>query len=103
MASLQAKGDGRKAKGVIRKVQMKSLDKHALLVDFLSEALTLSDMHNEVYSEVTFSEFSETTLAGELHGFPVEGFDEDIKAVTHHGLEIKKVAGGYEVVVLFDI
>ena len=95
---------------VKRKISVKSLDFNALLVDFLSEILYLSQVNKEVYSEVKFSKFSplinsgQAILEAELFGTKVESFEEDIKAVTYHGLEIKKNKKGlYEVTVLFDI
>ena len=102
---------------VKRKISVKSLDLNALLVDFLSEVLYLSQVNKEVYDDVKFSKFSpstrltarqagsgQTILEAELLGTKIESFGEDIKAVTYHGLEIKKNKKGlYEATVLFDI
>ena len=74
-----------------------------LLIDFLNEALSLSQIHKEAYMVVRFSSFSETELEGELEGKPAV-FGEDIKAVTYHGAEIiKSNSGDYEIIILFDI
>ncbi len=89
---------------VKRQIKIKSLDLAALLVDFLSEALYLSQVNQEVYDSVKFSKFADTELAGELIGQKVERFDEDIKAVTYHNLEIKQTKdGGWQAIILFDI
>ncbi len=95
---------------VKRKISVKSLDLNALLVDFLSEVLYLSQVNKEVYDDVKFKKFSPSTSSGqtileaELFGNKIESFGEDIKAVTYHGLEIKKNKKGlYETTVLFDI
>ena len=87
----------------LRKVKIKSADEQSLLVDFLSEALTLSDINNEVYFEVKFKKLAETELEAEIFGQPVQRFDLEIKAVTYHGLEMKEKNGGWEAEVLFDI
>ena len=89
---------------VQNKIKVSSLDLNALLVDFLSEVLYLSQVNKEVYDDIKFSKFSDTELEGELFGNKVESFGEDIKAVTYHGLEIKKNKEGlWKGTVLFDI
>ena len=88
----------------IRKIKIKSPDSAALLVDFLSEALYLTQINKEIYDNVKFVKFTDTEIEAELSGQEVERFGEDIKAVTYHGLEIKKTEGGkWEATVLFDI
>ncbi|TET84480.1 MAG: archease [Candidatus Nealsonbacteria bacterium] len=89
---------------VKRQIKIKSLDLLALLVDFLSEALYLSQVNKEAYFDINFKKFSNTEIKGELIGQKVKRFGEDIKAVTHHSLEIKRTKKGiWEGTVLFDI
>lgn len=86
------------------KISIDSSDINALLVDFLSEVLYLSNIHKAVYWKINFGSFSDTHLEGETFGREVEGFEEDIKAVTYHQLEIKQREDGYwEATVIFDI
>jgi GxxExxY protein len=88
----------------IRNIKIKSVDSNALLVDFLSEVLYLSQVNKEIYTDVIFNKFSDKELEGELIGNEVESFGEDIKAVTYHGLEIKKNKEGlYQATILLDI
>jgi SHS2 domain-containing protein len=86
-----------------REIKIGSIDLRSLLVDFLSEVLYLSDVHNEAYlgGEITITD--DTRVAGRILGQAVDGFEEEIKAVTHHGLGIEKVNDHWEAVVLFDI
>lgn len=92
------------AKEVKREIKIKSLDFEALLVDFLSEALYLTQVNREIYNDVKFTKFTDTELEGELKGYKIERFGEDIKAVTHHDLDIhQKKDGAWEATVLFDI
>ena len=87
-----------------REIKIKSLDLPALLVDFLSEALYLSQTNKEVYFKASFEKFTNSEIRGELIGQLVERFGEDIKAVTHHNLEIKRnLSGSWKAIVLFDI
>ena len=43
-------------------VVIHSLDREALLIDFLSECLDLADVHNEAYFNVEFSLLSDTEI-----------------------------------------
>jgi len=102
MSALRAQIQNPKSK--IRKIKIKSLDLEALLVDFLSEVLYLSQVNKEIYNNVKFSKFTNTELGVELAGQKVERFGEDIKAVTYHSLNIHKRDNGvWEATVLFDI
>jgi len=90
--------------GVKRKITVKSIDLPALLVDFLSEALYLSQTHKEAYFNAKFSEFTDTKIEAVLVGQKVEKFGEDLKAVTHHDLNIsRKNDKLWEATILFDI
>ncbi len=101
-SALRAKIKNQRAK--IKKIKVKSFDLETLLVDFLSEALYLSQANKEVYFEARFKKFTENEIEGELIGQKVERFGEDIKAVTYHGLEIKKNKDdSWQVTILFDI
>jgi len=87
-----------------REIKIKSLDLSTLLVDFLSEALYLSQVNKEVYFDAKFKKFSDREIEGELFGQKIERFDEDIKAATYHGLNIHRREGKtWEATVLFDI
>ena len=103
-----------------RKIKLSSFDFQALLVDFLSEILYLSQVNKEVFFEAKFKKFSENEgkedksssspftaaweIDGEIFGQKAERFGEDIKAVTYYNLEIKqKDDDTWEATVLFDI
>ena len=86
------------------KIRVKSVDLNALLVDFLNEVLYLVQTNKEIYNNIKFIKFEDKKLEAELTGSKIESFSEDIKAVTYHGLEIKKNKKGlWEGIVLFDI
>lgn len=76
----------------------------SLLVDFLSYALYLSDVHNEAYLDAIIHAINPTTVEATIYGVPVTGFEVvEIKAVTYHDLEVRQVNGGYQVDIVFDI
>lgn len=88
----------------VRPVNIKSSDINALLVDFLSEVNYVRQVRKEAYEEVSFTRFSDTELQGELRGYAVEEFGEDIKAVTFHELNIQKNPQGLlETNIVFDV
>jgi len=115
------KPEARRPEGKIkREVKIKSLDLPALLVDFLSEALYLSQVNREVYFNVKFRKLFDNEgeedksssspfatareIEAELIGQKVERFGEDIKAVTYHSLNIRQREDGiWEATILFDI
>ena len=87
-----------------REIKTKSTDLPALLVDFLSEALYLSQVQKEVFSDIIFKKLTNKELEGELIGQKIERFGEDIKAVTYHQLEVKQNKdGSWQAIVLFDV
>lgn len=87
-----------------REIEVKSPDLETLLVDFLSEVLYLTQVNKEIYKEARFKKFTDAEIEGELIGKKAERFGEDIKAVTHHSLDIhKKEDGTWEASVLFDV
>ena len=93
--------EGTRAK---RGVKIQPLDLPSLLVDFLSEALSLSQINKETYMDIRFKKFSDNELEGEILGQEVKSFGEDIKAVTYHELDINQnKEGTWEATVLFDI
>lgn len=89
---------------MIYQIQISSYDTTALLVDFLSEALTHSYIHNAIFCQVEFVELGPNSLLANLLGAHVKGFDEDIKAVSYHEAEIvQNSKGNYQTNLVFDI
>jgi SHS2 domain-containing protein len=88
----------------IQDVDVSSFDRESLLVDFLSEAWYLSDVHNEAYLKADIHELTQTRIRATLYGVPVRGFDVvEIKAVTYHDLHITQVNGVWQTNIVFDI
>ncbi len=86
-----------------REIKIKSLDPLSLLVDFLNEVLYLTQVNKEIYN-IKFQKITDNEIEGELIGQKVERFGEDIKAVTHHDLDIRQeMDGNWEATVIFDI
>lgn len=88
----------------VKSVELESPDRTALLIDFLSEVLTLSHIHRALFTEADFERLSNRRLKGTIKGIITDRFDEDIKAVTHSQADIRERDDGMlETVVVFDI
>jgi SHS2 domain-containing protein len=85
-------------------IRIVSQDITALLIDFLSEILTRVQTDKILFRSVAFLKFTQTVVHARLEGFRVDHFDEDIKAVTYHEVEVKKNSrGNYETIIVFDV
>lgn len=107
MADTLAKSEERKwESGKKEKIEIQSIDIDSLLVDFLSEVLAKSQINKCVYlvSSIKCQASSvKTELTAQLIGYPVERFDEDIKAVTYQDLNIRKINKTWQTDLVFDI
>lgn len=87
-----------------RKIKISSVDLSSLLVDFLSEALYLSEVNQEIYNKIQFKKFDEKNLEGILLGKKLKRIGVIIKGVTYHDLQVhQKKDKTWEAIVLFDI
>lgn len=87
-----------------RTATISSPDTESLLVDFLSYALYLSDVHNEAYLNMQVSNMNNTSINAVLMGIAVDGFEQsEVKAVTYHDLKIVMKDGLLQTDIVFDI
>jgi SHS2 domain-containing protein len=85
-------------------IKINASDVTILLIDFLSEALTLILLKKVIFRDLDVRKLNSNQLECLLSGFVVQGFDDDIKAVTYHEAEvIKNKAGNWETAIVFDI
>jgi SHS2 domain-containing protein len=85
-------------------VDTASVDRTALLIDFLSEVLLLMQTEKAVFCKLDLIRLDEKEIDAKIHGYPVAGFDEDIKAVTYHEAEVvQRKDGKWETLIIFDI
>jgi SHS2 domain-containing protein len=84
------------------RIEIRSRDREALLVDWLSELLYRAASQHHAFADFRISEINEcglVSMAGIVPGEPVD----DIKAVTHHELSIIEREGAFEATVVFDV
>lgn len=90
-------------KRVTRSLNITARDLESLLVDFLSESLTLSDIYNEAYDALKVDMMDAQHIRAELQGYKVRGFEIEIKAVTYHDVRIVTQAGQLSTELVLDI
>lgn len=89
---------------ISRDIGVNSMDLESLLVDFLSDALYLSDVHNEAYLAVNIDALSDNGITAQVKGIAIKGFEEsEIKGVTYHDLKIEQKDGLWQTEIVFDI
>ena len=85
-------------------IEIQASDMTNLLIDFLSEVLSISYVNNVIYCEIKFSELSASKITAEVSGQKIDRFDEEIKAVTYHEANItENVQGNWTVTIILDI
>jgi SHS2 domain-containing protein len=89
---------------VRRRLVLDAIDATALLVDFLSEALSLSLELYAVFTAAEFDRLDERGLSADILGRPVAGFARDVKAVTYHEADVRRGEDGvFRTRLVFDI
>jgi SHS2 domain-containing protein len=83
-------------------IRIEAADREALLVDWLAELLYRAASTYHAYVDFRICTIGEHALTADVGVAAAEAVD-DIKAVTHHQLAIRKLDGGWEAVVVLDI
>jgi SHS2 domain-containing protein len=103
MFELQTRQTLPPAEAVERQVEVRGFDPESLLVNWLNELLYLQEKYGEIYCKFDVQEISDTQLRARLRGQRSPVAMRMIKAVTFHGLEIKKAPEGWEAMVVVDV
>ncbi len=86
------------------KIEITASDQTCLLIDFLSEVLSISYAEKSIFCKVDFIALTPSKLIAEIYGRQILGIDEEIKAVTYHEADVHRDNNGqWETVVIFDI
>ena len=84
------------------RVAVDSVDLTSLLVDFLNAVLSRAHVERVAFEDVKFERLSETEVTAQLIGRAAQ-FTHDIKAVTYHEADVKRVNDMWETTLVFDI
>lgn len=86
------------------RIEIKSLDYTCLLIDFLSEILSVSYSDKSVFCKVDILYLNEKQIIADILGTSIDCFDEEIKAVTYHEAHVRKNSkNNWETNIIFDI
>lgn len=83
-------------------IEVEGVNLDALLINWLSEILCLSDTHHRAYVEYEIEEFSEIKIRAKVKSGEAKAKD-DIKAVTYDELDVAKENGTWTAEVVYDI
>ena len=75
-------------------VRLDTVDRTALLIDFLNYALLQCHLLHERYTAASFASLTETSLVATLALVPAGAFHEDVKAVTYHEADVRRGEDG---------
>jgi len=90
-----------------RRVRIQSNSSEDLLVDWLSEVLSLSAVHGELYGTVAVEQVGEQHVEAVLGGERLDPVKHElrfeVKAATYHGLRLEKRGDKLVARVIFDL
>ena len=78
-------------------------DRETLLVTWLEEILSQAEAEHTLLRDYTLRVRDDTQLEVEAATASIRHIAKEIKAVTFHGLEIRRVEGGFEATIVFDV
>ncbi len=89
-----------------REIEIQAPDREILLVDFLSEILSLAVVEGLIVVKVEPVSVSETEVKAKVGLVPLEKkqrLTQEIKAITYHGLKVTEIDDGLEATVIMDV
>jgi len=89
-----------------RTVHVEADDRAALLVKWLSELNFIHQVDRRVFCRFAITEMSSRSLIAEVSGEPLTSATNvhmEIKAVTYHGLSVRRESGIWKAEVVFDV
>jgi len=88
-------------------IDIKAPDIKELFVSWLRELLYQYSAKGMIFKKITILNFSDTRIfaeaCGEKMNLKKHVFKNDLKAVTYHDFDIKKVKDGWQAQVIFDV
>lgn len=103
LGALLLRGREAEPSGEARTIEVSSVDREALLVDWLNEIIFLAEVERWVAVDLDFSAASETHLKASARGASVADPPALVKAATFHGLAVEERDGGLQAEVIFDV
>lgn len=90
-------------RGSRRKLEISSLDRESLLVDFLQELVLALELRSAGFQQMQIETDDIQSLWGSVREVPVKRLAKPVKAVTYNELQIERSRNGYAATVVFDV
>ena len=90
-------------KETTRLINIKGIDREALLVAWLNELLYLQESEGLGSEKLEIQHLDNTSLRAKVTVAPTQQWLKDIKAVTYHNLAIRQTESGLEVTLVLDV
>lgn len=103
LGALLLRGRPAEPSGEPRTIEVSSVDREALLVDWLNEIVFLAEVERWVAVDFDVSQASETHLKARARGVSMDEPPALVKAATFHGLAVEERDGGLQAEVIFDV
>ena len=86
-------------------IETRASDNTNLLIDFLSDVLSISYVEQTIFCRVKILKFSYYIIKAEIMGSDIEMVDEEIKAVTYHEANVHQDIEDHlwKTYIIFDI
>jgi len=91
------------ATSVQRRIELRSLDRESLLVDWLNELLYWRETADETYAQFDVQQLSPRHLRAVVRGGRGVPVSRPVKAATFHRLQIEQTPEGYAATIVFDV
>jgi SHS2 domain-containing protein len=89
---------------ISRNIDVSAPDTSVLLIDFLSEVLTISHAQKVIFCKLKIQYLDELNIRAFIYGRKIDSFDEAIKAVTYHEAEVfRNKNNRWQTNLIFDI
>ncbi|HYV48565.1 MAG TPA: archease [Myxococcaceae bacterium] len=85
------------------RVELRDVDRAALLVHWMDELIFLSETRKRIYSWFRVVSASEREVVAEVRGWPATRVRTAVKAATFHGLKVTEGPGGFSAEVVLDV
>lgn len=91
------------AAGTFRKLELTSLDRESLLVDWLHELLLALELRGVAFKHIRLKVTGDLSLTATFREVPLTSLAKPIKAVTYNELLIEEGPKGLFATVVFDV
>lgn len=89
--------------GTGRKLELISLDRESLLVDWLHELLLALELRSVAFKDIRLTIAGDRGLTATFEEVPLTSIAKPIKAVTYNELNIEETPEGLSATVVFDV